>query len=69
LKLDKTNQKKYRKFQIVKFSIFYKISAFLIKIPNEAASPVPTMTAVGVARPRAQGQAITRVDIPKSNAN
>ena len=51
------------------FSIFYKISAFLIKIPNEAASPVPTMTAVGVARPRAQGQAITRVDIPKSNAN
>ena len=29
---------------------------------------VHTMTAVGVARPTAQGQAMTRVDIPKSNA-
>ena len=51
------------------FSIFYKISAFLIKMPNEAASPVPTITAVGVARPSAQGHAMTRVEIPKSNAN
>ena len=51
------------------FSIFYKISAFLINIPNEAANPVPTMTAVGVARPKAQGHAITRVEIPKSKAN
>ena len=38
-------------------------------MPKEAASPVPTMTAVGVARPRAQGHAMTRVEIPKSNAN
>jgi len=27
------------------------------------------MTAVGVARPKAQGHAITRVEIPKSKAN
>lgn len=51
------------------FSIFYKISAFLINIPNEAARPDPTITAVGVAKPRAQGHAMTRVDIPKSKAN
>lgn len=38
-------------------------------MPKEAANPVPTITAVGVARPRAQGHAITRVEIPKSNAN
>ena len=38
-------------------------------MPNEAASPVPTITAVGVARPSAQGHAMTRVEIPKSNAN
>ena len=41
----------------------------LIKTPNEAAIPVPTMTAVGVARPKAHGQAITRVEIPKLKAN
>jgi len=27
------------------------------------------MTAVGVAKPRAHGQAMTRVEIPKSKAN
>lgn len=32
-------------------------------------SPVPTMTAVGVARPRAQGQAMTRTAMPNSRAN
>jgi hypothetical protein len=31
--------------------------------------PVPTMTAVGAAWPKAQGHANTSVDIPKSNAN
>jgi hypothetical protein len=30
---------------------------------------VPTMTAVGVAKPNAHGQAITKVEIPKSKAN
>ena len=51
------------------FSIFCKISAFFIKIPKEAAKPDPTITAVGVARPKAQGHAMTSVDIPKSKAN
>jgi hypothetical protein len=41
----------------------------LIKTPNEAAIPVPTITAVGVASPSAQGHAITSVEIPKLNAN
>ena len=41
----------------------------LINTPNEAAMPVPTITAVGVASPSAHGQAITRVDIPKLKAN
>ena len=45
------------------------MSAPFINIPWEAASPVPTITAVGVARPRAQGHATTSTDIPKSNAN
>jgi hypothetical protein len=35
----------------------------------EAATPVPTITAVGVARPKAQGQAITMTAMPKSRAN
>lgn len=30
----------------------------LINIPLEAPIPVPTITAVGVAKPKAQGQAI-----------
>lgn len=51
------------------FVIFSNISAPFIKIPWEAARPVPTITAVGVANPKAHGQAITRVEIPKSNAN
>ena len=34
-------------------------SASLIRMPNFAATPVPAMIAVGVARPSAQGQAIT----------
>lgn len=37
---------------------FSKGSAPLIRIPLVAPTPVPTMTAVGVARPRAHGQAI-----------
>ena len=41
----------------------------LIRQPKDAAMPVPTITAVGVARPRAHGQAITSVDTPKLKAN
>ena len=46
-----------------------RMSPPLINTPNEAAMPVPTITAVGVASPSAHGQAITRVDIPKLKAN
>ena len=35
---------------------------------NSCRSPVPTITAVGVARPRAQGQAMTRTATPKRRA-
>jgi hypothetical protein len=49
--------------------IFYKSSPPFIRIPYEAATPDPTMTAVGVARPSAQGHAITRVAMPKLKAN
>ena len=35
-----------------------KISAFLNRIPSSAPRPEPTMMAVGVARPRAHGQAM-----------
>ena len=34
--------------------------ASLIKIPNSAPRPLPTKTAVGVANPKAQGQATTK---------
>ena len=54
---------------VVTLLIFSRISPPLIKIPYEAATPVPTITAVGVAKPRAHGQAITKVEIPNPNAN
>jgi hypothetical protein len=41
----------------------------LINIPYDAAIPVPTITAVGVANPNAHGQAITNVEIPNPKAN
>ncbi len=37
-----------------------RASASLMRMPWRAATPVPTMTAVGVASPRAHGQAMTR---------
>jgi len=45
-----------------------KTSPPLIKTPKFAATPVPTITAVGVAKPKAHGHAITRVEIPNVNA-
>ena len=39
--------------------VISRISPLRIKIPFSAPSPVPTITAVGVASPKAQGQAIT----------
>ena len=42
------------------FSISSKASAFLIKIPFLAPLPIPTITDIGVAKPKAQGQATMR---------
>ena len=49
--------------------ILSSISAPLMSIPKVAATPVPTITAVGVANPKAHGHAMTNVDMPKLNAN
>jgi len=40
-----------------------------IKMPFSAPLPVPTIMAVGVASPKAQGQAITNTDIKILRAN
>src|SRR5262245_61015632 len=40
----------------------------LIRMPRRAPRPVATITAVGVARPRAQGQATTRTAMAGVNA-
>ena len=48
---------------------FSRISAFFINKPFSAPFPVPTIIATGVASPNAQGQAITKTDIAKLNAN
>ena len=40
-----------------------KASPLLIKTPFSAPLPVPTIIAVGVAKPSAQGQAITNTEI------
>jgi hypothetical protein len=42
--------------------------ADLMRIPSWAPRPVPVNSAVGVARPRAHGQAITRTETPATNA-
>ena len=41
----------------------------LISIPFRAESPVPTITAVGVAKPRAQGQAMIKTATKALSAN
>ena len=40
----------------------------LMRMPYLAATPVPTITAVGVARPSAHGHAMTKTVAPKSRA-
>ena len=42
--------------------------ASLMMMPLEAARPIPTMMAVGVASPNAQGQAMTSTEIEVTNA-
>ncbi len=44
-------------------------SADFINIPCEAALPVPTIMATGVAKPKAHGQEMTNTAIPMDNAN
>ena len=44
------------------FEAVSRTSPFLIKIPSSDPLPVPAIIAVGVARPRAHGQAITRTE-------
>ena len=51
------------------FETCSSVGASLIKILCLAPKPVPTATAVGVAKPRASGQAITMVEIAKVRAN
>ncbi len=41
-----------------------KADADLMRIPDSAPLPVPTITATGVARPKAQGQETTRTETP-----
>ena len=40
------------------FSMRSSAAAFLMSTPAEAPLPTPTMTAIGVARPSAHGQAM-----------
>jgi hypothetical protein len=47
---------------------FSRLSMSRIRIPARAAAPVPATRAVGAARPRAQGQAITSTDTAASIA-
>ena len=44
-------------------------SAVLNSMPFLAPTPLPTITATGVASPKAQGQLITRTEIPLAKAN
>ena len=46
---------------------FCNDSPLLMRIPFVAPTPVPTITAVGVARPNAHGHDITRTVTPKRN--
>ncbi|MNJ45321.1 hypothetical protein D3C77_404090 [compost metagenome] len=46
-----------------------RAAAFLISTPWRAPSPVPTMIAMGVARPRASGQAMTKTVMVRVRAN
>ena len=48
---------------------FSKVSPFLTKIPNSTALPTPTVTTVGVAKPKAQEQATTKIDIMQVSEN
>ena len=48
---------------------FSKNSALLMSTPCSAPSPDPTMIEVGVAKPSAQGQAMTSTAVPYNKAS
>ena len=50
------------------FRICSKATASFIKICDSAPLPIPTINAVGVASPKAHGQAITKTDTAESIA-
>ena len=54
---------------VIDYIFWRTVPPSLSKTPKLAATPAPTITAVGVANPRAHGHAITRVEMPKSKAN
>ena len=54
---------------VFKFLDVSSTSLFLIRIPSSAPRPTPTVTAVGIARPRAHGQAMTSIEINRVRAN
>ena len=56
------------KIMVLTSFTFSRTSPFLIKIPILAPRPVPTINAVGVAKPRAHGHAITTTETAKINA-
>ncbi len=51
------------KATVVRFLETSSASPFRTSTPSSAPRPIPTVTAVGVARPSAQGQATTRMEI------
>ena len=57
------------KATILVLPAFSRAVAFLNKIPLLAPIPLPTIIATGVASPKAQGQLITRTEIPLAKAN
>ena len=48
--------------------IFSNASAFLTNTPDCAPFPIPTMTDIGVAKPKAQGQAMINTAIAFTKA-
>ena len=53
---------------VVNLCVVSNASPPLIKIPCSAPFPVPTIIAVGVAKPKAHGQAMTKTEMKIDNA-
>ena len=59
---------RFIKYHCIHFRICSKATASFIKICDSAPLPIPTIKAVGVASPKAHGQAITKTDTAESIA-